>query len=47
MNKGIEAYRTKTEEEENILKLLQAKIVQRNKGIDGFLPKHFQKNRYL
>ncbi|HHD9410814.1 TPA: site-specific DNA-methyltransferase, partial [Streptococcus pneumoniae] len=43
LNKGIEAYRTKTEEEENILKLLQAKIVQRNKGIDGFLPKHFQK----
>ncbi|HEU9768066.1 TPA: site-specific DNA-methyltransferase, partial [Streptococcus pneumoniae] len=29
LNKGIEAYRTKTEEEENILKLLQAKIVQR------------------
>lgn len=42
LNKGIESYKTKTEEEENILRLLHAKIVQRNKGIDGFLPKHYK-----
>ena len=42
LKKGIAAYKTKTEEEENILKLLNAKVVQRNKGIDGFLPQHFQ-----
>lgn len=39
LNKGIEAYRTKTEEEENILKLLQAKIVQKKP-----IPIKIQKN---
>ncbi|KJQ61155.1 DNA-methyltransferase [Streptococcus oralis] len=37
LNKGIQAYKNKTEQEEILLKALKARVVQRNKGIDGFL----------
>ncbi len=41
LKKGIKAYNNKTYQEETLLKMLKARIVQRNKGIDGFLPNHF------
>lgn len=41
LKKGIKAYNNKTENEEILLKTFKARIVQRNKGIDGFLPNHF------
>ncbi len=37
LKKGKQAYINKTVDEENILKLLGCSVVQRNKGIDGFL----------
>ncbi len=43
LNKGIEAYRTKTGRGKKILKFTGAKIAKKYKEIDGFLPKHFQK----
>lgn len=38
---GADAYRTKTEEELAILNMLECDVVQRNKGIDGFLKKYY------
>lgn len=38
---GTDAYRTKTEEELAILNMLGCDVVQRNKGIDGFLKKFY------
>ena len=38
---GENAYRTKTEEEISILRQFECEIVQRNKGIDAFLKKHY------
>ncbi len=38
---GADAYRTKTEEELAILNMLECDVVQRNKGIDGFLKKFY------
>lgn len=42
LRKGIKAYNNKTDQEETLLKTLKARVVQRNKGIDGFLPNHFR-----
>ena len=39
---GENFYKTKNDFEAAILKLLDCKIVQRNKGIDGFLKKYYQ-----
>lgn len=39
---GADAYRTKTEQELSILHMLDCDVVQRNKGIDGFLRKYYQ-----
>lgn len=39
---GIEEYKEKSETEIAILKSLDATIVQRNKGIDGFLKKYYK-----
>lgn len=41
LKKGIDAYKTKTEKELAILGLLECDIVQRNRGIDAFLKKHY------
>lgn len=38
---GIDAYQTKSEEELSILRQFDCDIVQRNKGIDAFLKKHY------
>ena len=38
---GVAAYRTKTNEELAILNMLGCDVVQRNKGIDGFLKKFY------
>lgn len=38
---GADAYRTKTEAELSILRQFDCDIVQRNKGIDAFLKKHY------
>lgn len=38
---GIDAYKTKTDEELAILNTLECDVVQRNKGIDGFLKKFY------
>lgn len=38
---GEDAYRTKTKEELAILNILECDVVQRNKGIDGFLKKYY------
>ena len=37
LSKGIESYFEKTDFEKNILDMLNAIPVQRNKGIDGFI----------
>lgn len=39
---GGESYRTKSNFEKTILEQLDCEIVQRNKGIDGFLKKYYQ-----
>lgn len=41
LQKGIDAYKTKTDEELAILKQFDCDIVQRNKGIDAFLKKYY------
>ena len=41
MKVGIDAYKTKTEDELSILRQFDCDIVQRNKGIDAFLKKHY------
>lgn len=38
---GADAYKTKTDEELAILNMLECDVVQRNKGIDGFLKKFY------
>lgn len=38
---GVDAYRTKTDEELAVLNMLECDVVQRNKGIDGFLKKFY------
>lgn len=38
---GADAYKTKTDEELAILNMLKCDVVQRNKGIDGFLKKFY------
>lgn len=42
LKSGREAYKTKTAKELAILNLLDCDVVQRNKGIDGFLKKYYQ-----
>lgn len=42
LKNGIESYKTKTSDEIAILNLLDCDVVQRNKGIDGFLKQHYQ-----
>ena len=42
LKKGIEAYKTKNNFEKIILEQLDCDIVQRNKGIDGFLKKYYK-----
>lgn len=44
LNRGIEEYSEKTEEEIHILEKLNAFPVQRNSGIDGFLKDHYNGN---
>lgn len=39
---GIEAYKTKSDIERAILNQLDCDVVQRNKGIDGFLKKYYK-----
>lgn len=41
LQKGVDAYKTKTEEELAILKQFDCDIVQRNKGMDALLKKHY------
>ena len=41
MKVGVDAYKTKTEDELSILRQFDCDIVQRNKGIDAFLKKHY------
>lgn len=41
LKNGIDSYKTKTDEEMSILKQIDCDIVQRNKGIDAFLKKHY------
>ena len=41
LKKGVDAYKTKTEEELAILKQFNCDIVQRNKGMDAILKKHY------
>lgn len=41
LKKGIESYKTKNDIESAILSQLNCNIVQRNKGIDGFLKKYY------
>lgn len=41
LKKGVDAYKTKTEEELAILKQFACDIVQRNKGMDAILKKHY------
>ncbi len=38
---GADAYKTKTDEELAVLNMLECDVVQRNKGIDGFLKKYY------
>ncbi|MCI8528350.1 MAG: site-specific DNA-methyltransferase [Lachnospiraceae bacterium] len=38
---GADAYKTKNDEELAILHMLECDVVQRNRGIDGFLKKHY------
>ena len=38
---GVDAYKTKTNEELAILNMLECDVVQRNKGIDGILKKFY------
>lgn len=42
LKSGAEAYKTKTPDEIAILNLLDCDVVQRNKGIDGFLRQYYQ-----
>ena len=42
MENGKESYMNKDEAVQNILKQIDATVVQRNKGIDGFLKKHYK-----
>ncbi|BAD63361.1 adenine-specific DNA methylase [Shouchella clausii KSM-K16] len=42
LNKGEKEYLTKTEEELSILNSINARPVQRNSGIDGFLKEYYQ-----
>lgn len=42
LENGIESYMKKTDEELNILKLVNAVPVQRNSGIDGFLKSNYE-----
>lgn len=42
LKKGISAYKTKNNAEIAILEQLECDIVQRNKGIDGFLKKYYK-----
>lgn len=41
LKNGIDTYQTKTEKELSILKQFDCDIVQRNRGIDAFLKKHY------
>lgn len=41
MKVGVDAYKTKTEDELSILRQFDCDIVQRNKGIDAFLKKYY------
>ena len=41
LKNGIDSYKTKTKDELLILQQLECDIVQRNKGIDAFLKKHY------
>lgn len=41
MQLGVDAYKTKTEKELALLNILDCDVVQRNRGIDGFLKKHY------
>ena len=41
MKVGVDAYKTKTEDELSILGQFDCDIVQRNKGIDAFLKKYY------
>ncbi|HFU2807540.1 TPA: site-specific DNA-methyltransferase [Campylobacter coli] len=41
LKKGVDIYKTKTEKELSILKQFDCNIVQRNKGVDAFLKKHY------
>lgn len=41
LRQGVNAYNTKSEEELSILKQFECVIVQRNKGIDALLKKHY------
>lgn len=47
LNVGIKQYNTKTKEELEILSLLNAKVVQRNKGLDGLISRSDGKNVQL
>lgn len=42
LKSGAESYKTKTADEVAILNLLDCDVVQRNKGIDGFLKQYYQ-----
>lgn len=42
LENGIESYITKNDEIYDVLKLIDCNIVQRNKGIDAFLKKHYR-----
>lgn len=42
MKLGMDAYKTKNDYELSILQSLQCTVVQRNKGIDGFLKEYYQ-----
>lgn len=41
LKSGVDSYKTKTEDELAILKQFDCDIVQRNKGIDAFMKKHY------
>lgn len=41
LKNGIDSYKTKSDEEMAVLKQLDCDIVQRNRGIDAFLKKHY------
>lgn len=42
LKKGVESYKTKSDVESAILNQLGCDVVQRNKGIDGFLKKYYK-----